>query len=126
MSRASVDTSPSAERNEAMMAVVDSSACLPGQSLRHALLAGVRCQGPLVLLQQLGADRLWEHSRCVKAGHALHRDPFVSSLPQRVKTLTKDPLGEKEGGLGVSTLDIPCPMWMLSCLHLVSNPDGLL
>lgn len=79
MSRASVDKSPSAQWNEAVEAVVDSSTCLQDTVCNVPWWHEVHCQGPLVLLQQLGADRLWAHSRCVKAGHALHRDPFVSS-----------------------------------------------
>lgn len=42
-----------------------------------------------------------------------------------VETLRKDPLREKEGGLDISTLDSPCPRWILLLSAFENNPNGL-
>lgn len=66
---------------------------------------------------------LWKRSRCVKGSYLCftHRDHFTSSSLEELKTLYKDPFGERNEGLSLSTLHIPCLTGALCCLCPVSN-----
>ena len=112
VSQSSVDKSPAAQRDEAVASAGAQLRASPRKesATRHD---GVRSVARVHRSSfSCFVDRLWEHSRCVKAGYALHIDLFVFASPES-KNTHGDALRERQEGLSVSTFDIPCPTWTL-------------
>lgn len=86
----------------------------------------LQSQGTLVLLQQLRADRSWKHSRCVEGWLCFTHRPLCIFFTEGSKNIHVRPPQREGERLAVSTLNTPCPIWMLCCLHLVSNLTTLL